>query len=214
MTLIPPRALTQSVLMALFLLVPERAHAAPDAEALAACQRETDAAKRIEFCTKVIDDKTEIEDIQAEALLHRGLALASQDENSKAIADYTRAIALNPQYTALYQSRGEAYFRSGDAKAAIADFDAVLKMDAQNALALHSRAAVNLQVGDYDAALVDFVALLALDGTDADAFAGRGLVFEHKGDRVHAEADYRKALELEGVNEVAVAGLQRLAGSL
>jgi tetratricopeptide (TPR) repeat protein len=214
MILTNARSAAQSVLVILFLLVPERAHAGSEAEALAACQREGDAAVRVQLCTTIIDGTSEIEDIRAEALLNRGLAYSSRNEDGKAIADYSSAIKLNPQYAALYQSRGEAHFKSGDAKAAITDFDAVLKIDDQNALALHSRAAVHVHAGDNDAALADFARLLALDGADADAFAGRGLVFERKGNRAQAEADYRKALEIEGVNEVAGAGLQRLNGSL
>lgn len=208
------RSVAQTALVSLFLLVPSQARSESDGEALAACQREADPALRVELCTKVVSDKSEIEDIQAEALLNRGLAFSVLGADDEAIADYTGAIALNPQYTALYQSRGEAYFRSGDAAKAIADFDAVLKIDAQNTLALHSRAAVRLDLGDDDAALADFATLLTLDATDADAFAGRGLVFERKGDRAHAEADFRKAMEIEGGNEVAAAGLQRLGGSL
>lgn len=208
------RSAAHSVVLSLLLMAPASAYADTDAEKLAACQREGDAAKRVELCTKIIDDASEIEDVRAEALLNRGLAFSEGSEDGKAIEDYSRAIALNPQYTAPYQGRGESYFRSGDAQKAVADFDAVLKIDAQNTLALHSRAAVRVHAGDYDAALADFAQLLALDGTDADAFAGRGLVFEHKGDRTHAEADYRKALEIEGENEVAAAGLQRLNGPL
>jgi tetratricopeptide (TPR) repeat protein len=214
MALIRVRSVAQSALISLFLLVPGHARSDEDAEDLAACQREAEAALRVELCTKLIGDKSEIEDIRAEALLNRGLAFSALGEDGKAIADYSTAIAINPQYTALYQSRGEAYFRSGDVPKAISDFDAVLKIDTQNTLALHSRAAVHLHVGEDEAALGDFAQLLALDAADADAFAGRGLVFERKGDRAHAEADYRKALEIEGLNEVAAAGLQRLGGSL
>jgi tetratricopeptide (TPR) repeat protein len=208
------RSVAQTALISLFLLVPSQAHSDTDGEDLAACQREADPALRVELCSKVASDKSEIEDIHAEALLNRGLAFSALGADDKAIADYTSAIALNPQYTALYQSRGEAYFRSGDAPKAIADFDAVLNIDAQNTLALHSRAAVHLHAGENDAAFADFAQLLTLDATDADAFAGRGLVFERKGDRAHAEADFRRAIEIEGENEVAAAGLQRLSGSL
>jgi tetratricopeptide (TPR) repeat protein len=214
MLLIRVRPVALSAFVSLFLLAPSQARPGEEAEDLAACQREADAAVRVELCTKLVGDKAEIEDIRAEALLNRGLAFSALGEDGRAIADYTSAIGLNPQYTSLYQSRGEAYFRSGDAPKAIADFDVVLKIDAQNTLALHSRAAVRLHVGDDDAALADFAQLLALDATDADAFAGRGLVFERKGKLAQAEAEYRKALEIEGVNEVATAGLQRLGGSL
>src|SRR5262245_39161535 len=88
------RAAAQISLVALSFLISCPAHAEEDAEELAACQREGDAAKRVELCTKLVDDKSEVEDIRAEALLNRGLAYASQNDDDKAIADYSSAIAL------------------------------------------------------------------------------------------------------------------------
>jgi tetratricopeptide (TPR) repeat protein len=205
-------ALSAGLLMAVLSL--SGAVADPNAENLAACQRESDAAARLRLCSKVIDDPSEIEGIRAEALLNRGLAHAAAGEDQSAIADYAAAIKLNPDYGALYQSRGEAYFRSGAAKEAIADFTSAIGLDPRNALALSSRAAVYMHVDDYAAALADFEALLALDPADADALAGRGLIYERKGDTGHAAADYRKALEIEGSNDIAAAGLERLRGSL
>ncbi len=81
-----------------------QARSESDGEDLAACQREADPALRVELCSKVVSDKSEIEDIQAEALLNRGLAFSALGADSKAIGDYTSAIALNPQYTALYRA--------------------------------------------------------------------------------------------------------------
>ncbi len=153
MPLIRVRSIAQTALVSLFLLVPSQARSSSDGEDLAACQREADPALRVELCTKVANDKSEIEDIQAEALLNRGLASSALGADGKAIVDYTSAIALNPQYTALYQSRGEAYFRSGDAPRRSPISTPCWKIDAQNTLALHSRAAVRLDVGDADAAL-------------------------------------------------------------
>lgn len=184
------------------------------AEDLAACQRESDPAARVKLCTKVVDSTSEIDEIRAEALLNRGLAHAASEQDPDAVADYTAAIRLNPEYGALYQSRGEAVFRMGDGKKAIADFTAAIDLDPKNTLALSSRAAVHMHLDQYEKALADFEQLLALDASDADAFAGRGFVYEHKGDRARAAADYRKALEIEGSNEIAAAGLARLHGAI
>lgn len=209
-----PEAARVGIGLAVTFLALSSAFADSSAEDLAACQREADPAARVRLCTKVIDNTSEIEEIRAEALLNRGLAFAAEQQDVKAIADYTAAIALNPEYGALYQSRGEAYFRMGEATKAIADFTAAIRLDARNTLALNSRAAVYMHVDDYGAALADFELLLKLDASDADALAGRGLIYERKGDLDRAAADYRKALEIEGGNDVAAAGLERLRGSL
>jgi tetratricopeptide (TPR) repeat protein len=200
--------------LAVSILAISSALADSGAEELAACQREDDPAARVRLCTKVIENTSEIDEIRAEALLNRGLAQAAGQLLVNAIADYTAAIELNPEYGALYQSRGEAYFRMGEAAKAIADFTAAIKLDPRNALALNSRAAVYMHIDDLGAALADFESLLVLDAADADAFAGRGLVYERKGDMDRAASDYRKALEIEGGNDIAAAGLERLRGSL
>jgi tetratricopeptide (TPR) repeat protein len=142
--------------LAVSILAISSALADSGAEELAACQREDDPAARVRLCTKVIENTSEIDEIRAEALLNRGLAQAAGQLLVNAIADYTAAIELNPEYGALYQSRGEAYFRMGEAAKAIADFTAAIKLDPRNALALNSRAAVYMHIDDLGAALADF----------------------------------------------------------
>ncbi|HEY85645.1 MAG TPA: tetratricopeptide repeat protein [Chloroflexi bacterium] len=46
----------------------------------------------------------------------------------QAIADYNKAIDLNPDYAAAYSNRGVAYYYSGDLEQAIADFERYLEL--------------------------------------------------------------------------------------
>ena len=46
-----------------------------------------------------------------------------------AIADHTRAIALNPNVAVVYYNRGLAYAKKGDKDQAIADFRKVLEIN-------------------------------------------------------------------------------------
>lgn len=202
----------RSIVLA-FILVPSPAHAETSAEDLAACQRTTDPELQIALCTKVADSSSEIDDIRAEALLNRGLAHAAAGDDAKAFADYQHAIALNPDYSALYSSRGEAYVRAGELDKAIADFTTAFKKDPTNSEALRSRGILYLQKNRIDDAVSDFDTLVTLFADDADSYTARGFAYEQKGDTARAKADYRKALMLEGDNEIARSGLERLAGS-
>ena len=60
----------------------------------------------------------------AKAYFHRGLAYQKKGKWDNAIADYTEAIRLNPNYTeeCLY-NRGKAYQAKGDTAKAEADFN-------------------------------------------------------------------------------------------
>lgn len=202
-----------------FLIVPfAQAHSdatavETSAEDLASCQRAADPDERIKLCTVVMESKSAIEDIRAEALLNRGLAYAEKGEERRAIADLTQAARMNPEYSALYISRGEAYARLNEVDNAIADFTTALNVDRENSVALSSRGALYLKSGKADLALRDFDVVVALEPDDPDSYASRGIAYEQAGDFKRAEADYRKAIEIEGDNQIARLGLERLRGS-
>ncbi len=180
-------------------------------EDLAACQNEdADAAVRLRACGKVIDDKTQVAEMRAEALLNRGLVHAEAGADDKAVSDLTAAIALNPEYSTLHYQRGMAYDRQGKGDLAMADLDRAIRLDPTNTDALTYRAFMYTSRGEHDRALADHNEVIRQDPSSADAYAGRGLTYEAKGDRVRATADYRKALELEPEQEEARAGLERL----
>lgn len=54
--------------------------------------------------------------------LNRGNCYLKQNENEKAIVDYTSSLKLNPNNGALYANRGTAYFKTGKRKEACADW--------------------------------------------------------------------------------------------
>ena len=51
-----------------------------------------------------------------------------------AIADYTKAIALDPNFAAAYSDRGIAYYMKGDKDQTIADFRKALEIDPSDQL--------------------------------------------------------------------------------
>jgi tetratricopeptide (TPR) repeat protein len=55
-----------------------------------------------------------------------GNASADKGDFDSAIADYTKAIALNPKLAAAYDRRGFAYYKLARYEAALADYDAAL----------------------------------------------------------------------------------------
>lgn len=59
---------------------------------------------------------------QAMVAVNRGNACAERDELDKAIADFTEAIRLSPEYAKAYYNRGVAYERKAEQPKAEADF--------------------------------------------------------------------------------------------
>jgi len=67
--------------------------------------------------------------VAAETYLNSGNAYYNKADFDLAIADYTHAIALNPNLTEAYNNRGYVYYIKGDKELAIMDFEAALKLD-------------------------------------------------------------------------------------
>src|ERR1700689_549806 len=66
----------------------------------------------------------------AELYSHRGNAYYAENDNDRAIADYGKAIELDPKFTIAFDQRGVAYFdKKKDYDRAIADFDKAIELD-------------------------------------------------------------------------------------
>ena len=90
-------------------------------------------------------------------LVFSGLITAcSIGGSEKIIADYTRAIELNPDDPNAYNNRGLAYSKSGDLKQAIADYTKAIELDPVFALAYYLRGFVYSKSGDLEKAIADY----------------------------------------------------------
>ncbi len=74
-----------------------------------------------------------------------------------AIADYDKAIALNPNYVQAYSDRGLSKEFNGDLTGAIADYDMAIALAPKESDAYYYRGTVKEAKGDYTGALADFV---------------------------------------------------------
>jgi tetratricopeptide (TPR) repeat protein len=71
--------------------------------------------------------------------LKRGEMLSSAHEYDRAIADYTAAITMKPDYAEAYNNRGFAYYLKGDAERAIADYTRAIELRPNYPRAYNSR---------------------------------------------------------------------------
>jgi tetratricopeptide (TPR) repeat protein len=82
-------------------------------------------------------------DNDAAAYNNRGNAYYDKGDKDAAIADYSQAVKLDPNYAAAYYNRGIAYSAKGDKDAAIADYSQAVKLDPNDAAAYYSRGNAN-----------------------------------------------------------------------
>lgn len=102
---------------------------------------------------------------------NRGWAEMKKGEYDAAIGDYTKAIALQPDFS-LYNNRAWTRHLKGDDAGGLADAEEAVKLAPKNPFCLGTRAAIYEKLGRRDAALADYRAAYALDPQDPEAIEG------------------------------------------
>jgi len=111
----------------------------------------------------------------------------NKDNFDQAIADFTKAINLNPNDAESYLCRGIAYYGIGVIRddpssldRAIEDLDHALKLNPDYEPVYTSRGGVYLFKNECDKALEDFNRAIQLDPKDYYAYTGRGNTYVRK----------------------------------
>jgi TonB family protein len=90
------------------------------------------------------------------AYLERGRTYLLQDDNDRAIVDFTKAIELDPEGASAYNHRGVAYTSKRDFDSALADFDKAIQFDPLLNNAHYNRGLAFAGKGDEARASADF----------------------------------------------------------
>jgi len=90
---------------------------------------DVDWARQIAACTALIDSGAESKENTAVAYYNRALAYENLDKFNEAIADFTRAIALNPDNAEAYLYRGIDKTRIGDKAGGDADIETAKRIN-------------------------------------------------------------------------------------
>ena len=142
-------------------------------EAAAVLQR-GNVEQALALYDQVLQDKTLPNDRRAIILNDRGVAYTRRQQPKEAIEDFNRAIALYPEYAALYNNRGNVLLGLGAVREAQRDFDRALLLAPGYAAAYSNRAGALMQLGEIDQAIADYSKAIALAPANAAALNGRG----------------------------------------
>ena len=107
-----------------------------------------------------------------------------------AIANYDRAIALEPSDADAYHNRGIAKDAQGDYAGAIADFDRAIALDPDDADSYHNRGVAKAEQGDYAGAIADYDRVVALDPDNVAVLEDRAVAIAGQEAHTGAIANY------------------------
>ena len=119
-----------------------------------------------------------------------------QEWYDKAVAHYTEAIDLNPEFTVAYTNRGNAYCEKGEFDTAIRDFNIAINLNPEFAVAYYNRGNAYYEKGEFDTAIQDFNIAINLNPEFAVAYTNRGNAYANKGEFDPAIQDYTQAIDL------------------
>jgi len=107
----------------------------------------------------------------AEFYYNRGIDRFERGDFDKAIADYNKAIEINPRFAMAYYNLGIAYRRKGHYDQAISDFTKAIEINPKLAMAHYNRGFAYAQgKGQYDQAISDYNKALEIDPRYAGAY--------------------------------------------
>lgn len=117
----------------------------------------------------------------------------SDEDASRALKFYNKAVSLCPDRHDYLNDRGNARSLRGDFDGALADYSSVLTAEPQNINTLINRGLVYLDISDYEKAEVDLNKASELEADSFNAVVGLGLVKMETGDLISARKLFGRA---------------------
>jgi len=127
----------------------------------------------------------------------RGCDLLDEGKTEEAIAEFSKAIELDPDYAPAYNNRGDAYSEKGQHDVAIADYDKAIELDPNYAEAYNNRGEAYFWEKQYELAIADCSMAIELDPDYSEAYYYRGLAYLGEEQYELAIVDYSMAIELD-----------------
>ena len=140
----------------------------------------------------------------ADAHLARGDAFMDAANFDQAIAEFTKAIEMNPNALRGFIGRGYALGLKGNHVKALAEFSRAIEINPNNAYCYYSRGLAWKATGDLDRAIADYTKAIDIKPDAPTAYVQRALAWKDKGDTAKAKADAAKARQLDPSAQVPV----------
>ncbi len=156
----------------------------------------------------------------ANAYFEQGNSWQEKGDLDKAIANWSEAVKINPEFANAYHNIGSALGLKGNFEQAIEYYNKALSIDPQNAITYRARGSAwsniayrsrgDARLRNYSQAISDFNEAIKIDPTDADAYYNRGVTWQLQGKGDKAITDYSEALKINPQHAKAKEALHRV----
>ncbi len=127
---------------------------------------------------------------------NRGNIYINQQKYELALADYNKAILLNPNLAGAYYNRGVLYRLQEKYDLALADWNKAIEINPNFAEAYVNRGALYYDLQKYELASADWNKAIKINPNLAQAYYNRGLLYHNQQKYELALADYNKAIDI------------------
>jgi tetratricopeptide (TPR) repeat protein len=133
-----------------------------------------------------------------EAAVHvdRGLVHTRRGKWPEAVAEYGKAIDLDPKNAVTRSNRANAYYALKQYDKAAADYTQAIDLDAKNAVLCNNRGNAYYALKQYDKAATDYTNTIKLDPKFAVAWSNRGGAYASLRQWEKALADFSRSIEI------------------
>ena len=142
----------------------------------------------------------------------RAQTLSKSGKTEEALAEFGKAITIDPHHAEALYNRGLLYQRERQHQLAVDDFTSANGLTPQRAEPLLARAISYLAMDKIKEAVADLDEASQADPQNAQIWTMRGLAYERLGDKDKAKASYSRAIAIRPKDEAARSGLARLGG--
>lgn len=161
------------------------------------CFDANSARERLDACERVTTDAAAPREIRVDAHNLRGVAFRSLGQTELALAEYTAAIELAPDYAMAIYNRARIYRELGQLDLSLQEFDRALALDPSNPRILNETCWIRVIQGrDLQTAARICDAAVRAAPSDPEAIDTRALLRLKTGDFTGALADYDAAIAL------------------
>jgi len=131
-----------------------------------------------------------------EDFLKKGKEYVQSGKKDEAIAEFNKAIEINPNNAEAYCNRGFVYTLKGNADQAILDFNKAIEINPNDVTSYMGRGMAYAKTGNLDKAIFDLTKTVEISPNDPKVYAARAPIYLMKKDYDKSWADVHKAESL------------------